>query len=409
MRARWLAAILGALLATSCASGPPTPERARAIHERLIVLDTHIDTPSNFGRPGWSFMDRHSLADGVQVDYPRMVEGGVDGGVFVVFTAQGPRDAAHLAAAKAAGDRRLEEIRRVLAAHPNELTLALTAADARAAARAGKRFFFISLENSYPIGLDLGRLAEFHARGVRMVGPIHFLNNDLGDSSTDPKGPEWGGLSPLGRGFVAEANRLGLVIDPSHASDLVLDQILALSTAPVILSHTGLKRSTTTPATSTTTAPGARGQGRLVIQINAFSAIMTDQPVSPARCGAEGVDRRFGPPGALSPERRAESWPPAASRPAVPAQAGHLDDVVRHIRTGSGRGIDHVGIARLRRRRRRRGLRRDLRLPRAHRPLLEAGLSESDVGRSWAATRSGDRTGSGPRGPGQEGGRMSAA
>jgi membrane dipeptidase len=325
MRARILAAVLGALLATSCASGPPTPERARAIHERLIVLDTHIDTPSNFGRPGWSFMDRHSLADGVQVDYPRMVEGGVDGGVFVVFTAQGPRDAAGLAAAKAAGDRRLEEIRRVLAAHPNELTLALTAADARAAARAGKRFFFISLENSYPIGLDLGRLAEFHARGVRMVGPIHFLNNDLGDSSTDPKGPEWGGLSPLGRGFVAEANRLGLVIDPSHASDLVLDQILALSTAPVILSHTGLKAIYDHPRNIDDDRLRALAAKGGVIQINAFSGYMTDQPVSPERAAAlKALTERFGPPGALSPERRAEFM--AARREVdrqFPAQAGH--------------------------------------------------------------------------------------
>src|SRR5262245_35679938 len=88
---------------------------------------------------------------------------------------------------------------------------------------------------------DLTRSKTFLGLGGRMEGPVHFSNNDLADSATDPKGPEWNGLSPLGKEFVAEANRLGMVIDASHASDAAFDQMLELSTTPIILSHSGAK------------------------------------------------------------------------------------------------------------------------------------------------------------------------
>ena len=90
--------------------------RARAVHERIIVLDTHLDTPANFSRPGWDIMDRHSYdADRSQVDYPRMVEGGLDGGFWAIFTAQGPRTPAGLAAARDKALVRAIEIREMVA------------------------------------------------------------------------------------------------------------------------------------------------------------------------------------------------------------------------------------------------------------------------------------------------------
>ena len=72
-----------------------------------------------------------------------------------------------------------------------------------------------------------------------MIGLNHMLNNDVADSSTDPRGPEWGGLSPFGREVVAECNRLGIILDASHASDGALEDLLEVSRAPVILSHSG--------------------------------------------------------------------------------------------------------------------------------------------------------------------------
>jgi membrane dipeptidase len=341
-------ALLMAGSGAGVAHGQPATPAVRALHERLIVLDTHMDTPALFSRPGWSFLDRHSVADGVQVDVPRMIEGGVDGGMLVVFTPQGPRDAAGHERAKQAAAKRLAEIRTVLQSRPDTLALALTPDGALSAAKAGKRFFFISVENSYPLGRDLSQLAVWRNAGVRMVGPIHFLNNELGDSSTDPKGAEWGGLSPLGRRFVAEANRLGLVIDPSHASDAVLDQILELSTAPVILSHTGLKAIYDHPRNIDDTRLKALAAKGGVIQMNAYSAYMVDQPVTPARAAAlKTLADTFGPLASLPPERR-EAF--LAARRKIDAEhplpQAKLSDLVAHIMHAVRLvGADHVGVS----------------------------------------------------------------
>src|SRR3546814_15559433 len=83
------------------------------------------------------------------------------------------------------------------------------------------------MENSYPLGLDLSLLKEFYERGVRLAGPVHGLNNQFADSATDK--PKWNGLSPLGRQWVAEMNRPGIVIDASHSSDATFDPLLASS------------------------------------------------------------------------------------------------------------------------------------------------------------------------------------
>ena len=93
------------------------------------------------------------------------------------------------------------------------------------------------MENSWPLGEDLSLLTTFYRLGVRLAGPVHFKNNQFGDSATDT--PRWNGLSPLGRQWVAEMNRLGIIIDASHSSDAVFDQLLALSRVPIIASHSG--------------------------------------------------------------------------------------------------------------------------------------------------------------------------
>jgi membrane dipeptidase len=217
-----------------CATVPPTPG---ADHEAMLVLDTHLDTPVHFARPGWHFGDRHDLAtDLAQVDMPRMREGGLDGGFFAIFTEQGPLDPAGYAAALAFARERSNEIDRTIASSAAQIAPATTAADALRLWHAHKLIAFKSIENSYPLGSDLSHLREFYDRGVRLAGPVHGKNNQFADSSTDQ--PKWHGLSPLGRDWVREMNRLGMVIDASHASDDTLEQMLALSSTPILLSHT---------------------------------------------------------------------------------------------------------------------------------------------------------------------------
>jgi membrane dipeptidase len=230
------------LLAGMLAAPPVAALDARAIHEKLITLDTHLDTPATLSRPGWDIMDRHSVSESFsQIDHPRMKQGGLDGGFFAVYTSQGPRDEAGYRRARDTALFRAAEIREMTARHSGDFALALRADDASRIAGEGKRIVYMSIENSYPLGKDISLLATFYRLGVRMVGPVHTSNNDFADSSTDPKGPEWRGLSPLGESLVGEANRLGMVLDASHASDDVLDQMIALSKTPVILSHSGSK------------------------------------------------------------------------------------------------------------------------------------------------------------------------
>ncbi len=233
------------LLALAIAlSGPDsdTPSPAdRLSHQQMLVLDTHLDTPELFEHPGWKFDEWHDRDfDKSQIDLPRMEQGGLDGGFFVIYTGQGPLTPEGYAKARDGALTREMWIQRVVAANSDKMEFATTPEDAYRIARAGKRIVFQSIENSYPLGTDLTLLKWYYDQGVRMAGPIHFRNNQFGDSATD-KVKQWNGLSPLGKQWVAEMNRLGMVIDVSHSSDDVFDQTMALSRTPIIASHSGPK------------------------------------------------------------------------------------------------------------------------------------------------------------------------
>ncbi|HEY9553391.1 dipeptidase [Allosphingosinicella sp.] len=229
--------MLLALMLAGC-SGAPVAEPVQNPHAAMLTLDTHLDTPMHFGRAGWSFADRHELTtDLVQVDMPRMADGNLDGGFFAIYTAQGPLTPAGYAAARKFALGRSDLIDSTITRFPDRIVPARTAADVERIAAQGKLVALKSMENSYPLGEDLTLLAEFHRRGVRLAGPVHSSNNQFADSATDT--PRWNGLSPLGRQWVAEMNRLGMVIDASHASDDAFDQMLALSKTPLLLSHSG--------------------------------------------------------------------------------------------------------------------------------------------------------------------------
>lgn len=212
----------------------------RLVHERMLVLDTHLDTPMRFDSGEWDFGELHRYEwDLSQVDLPRMIEGGLDGGFFVIYTAQGELTPAGYAEARDRALVRAAAIHRVIGENRDRLGLALSADDAERLHREGRRIAFLSIENSWPLGEDLSLLGTFHRLGVRMAGPVHSRTNQLADSTTGEA--RWNGLSPLGRQWVAEMNRLGMVIDASHSSDTAFDQMLELSAVPIVLSHSGPK------------------------------------------------------------------------------------------------------------------------------------------------------------------------
>jgi membrane dipeptidase len=231
---------ISALIALPAQAQQAVTPADRLIHERMLVLDTHLDTPVNLERPGWKFGEWHDYDwDVSQVDLPRMEEGGLDGGFFVIYTPQAGLDPAAMNKARDDALMRAVAIQRMVAEHGDRLAFALTADDAERLHSEGKRIVFQSIENSYPLGNDLTLLPFYHRLGVRMAGPVHSKNNQFADSATDT--PRWNGLSPLGRQWVAEMNRLGMIVDGSHSSDATFDQLLSLSKAPIILSHSGPK------------------------------------------------------------------------------------------------------------------------------------------------------------------------
>ena len=361
---------------------------ATAIHQRTLTLDSHLDTPMSFGRPGWNMMENHTYADDLsQVDYPRMVRGGLDGGFFAIYTAQGPRTPEGYAAARDQALKRAVEIREMVARNSGYFELATRADDAARIVAARKRIVYQSMENAYPIGKDVSLLKTFRDLGVRMIGPVHFSNNDLGDSATDPRGAEWNGLSQLGKDFVAEANRLGIVIDASHASDLAFDQMLALSSTPIILSHSGAKAVFNHPRNIDDERIRKLAAAGGVIQINSYSDYMVRVPEIPELDeGLRALGQKYGPYRTLAggtlrsyvQERR-------AIEAKYPVPRATMNDLMAHIvHTLKLVGADHVGI----------GLDLDggggvtglddvEGIPEITRRLLAAGYSESDLAKIW--------------------------
>jgi len=370
---------------TACAHVSEDP---RAIHEALLTLDSHLDTPLDLERPGWDIMQRHDVADDLsQVDLPRMTEGGLDGGFFAIFIGQGPRTPDGKAQAFAAAWHRGELIHKMVADHPEAFRLALKADDAAPIAASGKRVVFLSIENAYPLGDDVANLARFYQAGVRMLGLVHFTNNDMADSATDPGGPEWNGLSPLGRRLVAEANRLGIVLDQSHASDAVFDELLRLSKTPIVLSHSGCRAVYDHPRNIDDDRLRRLAAAGGVIQINSLGEYIAKLPPTPARDAAiKALRAQFGALDSLTPERRAafrEAYVEIAHR--YPAPQASIDDVMRQLLHAIEiAGIDHVGI----------GLDWDggggvagmndvSRIPEITARLLAAGYTKADLEKIW--------------------------
>ena len=337
------AGVVALLLATTAqtrADAASVSKTDRALHERQLTLDTHLDTPLHFGRAGWNIMARHTYANDLsQVDYPRMVAGGLDGGFFALYTPQGPLTPAGYAQARDHALARAMHIREMVAGNSRHFALAFTADDAARIAARHKRIVFQSIENSYPMGEDLSMFASFYKLGVRMAGPVHFLDNQFADSATDA--PKWHGLSPLGRQWVAEANRLGVVIDLSHASDEVFDQVLALSKAPVILSHSGCR--------SIFDHPRNLDDGRLkalaahggVIQINSVYLIAPEHSAARDAIG----DRKDGIED-LSPADQAKLIGDNAALDAqAPVREATFDEFMKSLLHAiQVAGVDHVGI-----------------------------------------------------------------
>src|SRR5262245_61423636 len=238
-------AALGALVATPVVqtqspAGSDLEKRARAIHERVIALDTHNDiNPSNFTA------ERNYTQDlQTQVNLPKMFKGGLDASFFIVYVGQGDLTPAGYDDAYKQAVAKFEAIHRLTKEiAPDKIELALTAADVPRIVASGKKVALIGVENAYPIGTDLSRIKEFYDRGGRYMSLAHNGHSQFSDSNTGERDGKWlhNGLSELGRKAIAEMNRLGMMVDVSHPSKQSMMQTVALSKAPIIASHSAAR------------------------------------------------------------------------------------------------------------------------------------------------------------------------
>lgn len=374
--------------------------KARAIHERVLKLDTHNDIdPANFTADC-----NYTMRLTTQVNLPKMVEGGMDVSFMIVYVGQGPltpegyQNAYRQAIAKFDAIHRLTE-----KIAPDQIGLALTPADVLALHKKHLRIAVIGVENGYPIGTDIKRVKEFYDRGGRYMSLAHNGDSQLADSNTgEVQGYLYNnGLSPLGREVIAEMNRLGMMVDLSHPSKGANLEAMRLSKAPVIASHSAVRALADVSRNMDDEQLLALKKNGGVIQIVGFASyIKTDSKERIAalaklrdefglpslagrgaggrgrgRGGAEaessGAARvcpvegsgetanqnRTGGPGrlgtnagldALPPQRRAEYEKRLAELDAKfpPARRANVQDFVNHIDYAVKLiGIDHVGIS----------------------------------------------------------------
>lgn len=211
-------------------------KKAREIHDKVITIDTHNDINID----NFTANTNYTQELDTQVNLPKMEKGGVDVSWLIVYTgqeelnAEGYKKAHETAMSKFTAIRRLtEEIA------PSEIGLATTSEEVRKLVSEGKKVAMIGVENGYPIGTDINNVEKFYDLGARYMSLSHNGHSQLSDSNTGEENDEWlhGGLSPLGKEVVKEMNRLGMMIDVSHPSKEAMRQMIELSQAPLIASH----------------------------------------------------------------------------------------------------------------------------------------------------------------------------
>jgi len=230
----------GAVLAQTSIAGISLDKKAIEIHESVITIDTHNDIDvKNF-----SEKINYTADLDTQVNLPKMEKGGLDVSWLIVYTGQGELDEKGYKKAKENAMAKFEAIHRLVEDYaPDRIELALSAADVRRINRSGKKVAMIGVENAYPVGTDISNIQKFYNLGARYMSLSHNGHSQFCDSNTGEDDGVWmyDGLSDLGKKAVVEMNRVGIMIDLSHPSKEANKQMINLSKAPVIASHSSAR------------------------------------------------------------------------------------------------------------------------------------------------------------------------
>ncbi len=220
--------------------GESPDKRVMEIHNKILTVDTHCDTPMGMLDDKFDVGVRNTSPQS-RVDFPRMKEGGLDAMFFAAFTSQRERTAENTENAYKMANQMIDATYAACVKYGDMAEVATKSVDAERLQKSGKRAIYIGMENGFPIGTDIKRVNEFYSRGVRYITLCHSSNNEICDSSTDKKGAEHNGLSKFGEEVVKEMNKCGMMVDVSHISDKSFYDVIKLSKTPVIASHSSVR------------------------------------------------------------------------------------------------------------------------------------------------------------------------
>jgi membrane dipeptidase len=329
-------------VATDSSDAALTAEATPAdVHAKAIVVDSHADTTQRmFFDKTFDLGARHSDGD---IDIPRMRDGGLDALFFSIWV---PSDVTGPLAVKRALQL-IDRVHEAVRQHPNHLMLATTAAGVRRATSEKKIAALMGMEGGHMIDDDLGTLRGFAKLGVRYLTLTHFKNNNWADSSTDT--PKHNGLTDFGKDVVRELNRLGIMVDISHVADKTFADVLALTTVPVIASHSSCRAIANHPRNMTDDMLRALARNGGVIMINyEVSYLSEENRIAREKSGGvvailDKASKACSGDEACSTLQIALVTREAMDKGTLPAVS--WEKIVEHIdHAAKIAGVDHVGL-----------------------------------------------------------------
>ena len=318
--------------------------RADKLHKDILTVDTHSDTPMRLYRGGFDLGVRNETGC---IDFPRMKEGGLDAEFFAIFIGQGPRNPEAFDREHGRTLVAFDSVKRNVERYPAMAGIALTPDDAFRLKSEGKVTVFLGIENGYPVGTDLSRIRQYYDLGARYITLCHSSNNDICDSSTDKAGPEHNGLSPFGEEVVKEMNRVGMMVDVSHMSDESFYDVLKVSKAPVIASHSSCRALCESPRNLDDEMLVALKKNGGVIQICILSDYLKQPEPNPEyEAKRDELRERWKAVGPeLSEAQQEQRWKEFSDLRKQYVKLATVADAVNHIQhVVDVIGIDYVGI-----------------------------------------------------------------
>lgn len=343
MSHKFLCVAVAATLLTACSKQPPSDvdlaTRAKQIAESSIIIDTHVDVPYRLeNKPA----DVTQATESGDFDYPRAVAGGLNAPFMSIYT---PAALEAEGGSKEVAESLIDVVESIVEKAPEKFAIALSVEDVRRHFESGLISLPMGMENGSPIEGNLDNLQYFYDRGIRYVAPAHSLSNHLADSSYDDN-RQWNGLSDFGVDVVREMNRLGIMVDVTHVSDEAFWQIIEVSTAPVIASHSSARHFT--PGFERNMSDEmivALAENGGVIQINFGSTFISQESrdYGDARMAAGRKYLAANPD--LTEAYLFREFPKIYEKDHGPLPFASLDDVLDHFdHVVELVGVDYVGI-----------------------------------------------------------------